>query len=97
MREAKGERHTPWARTRHAASMLQTLPRATERHGGPSLPFLLRCLPVAVLGEIFARSPESAQRGGVPAVDRRVQQNLADLFLRHAVADGSVEMELQFL
>src|SRR2546427_6873823 len=59
-------------------------------------PLLRRGL-LAVLREIFARDPESTQRRRISAIDGRVQQNLADLPLRHAVADGAVEMEFQFL
>src|SRR6266700_1521616 len=80
-----------------AASMPRASPRATERRGGPSLPFLPRSLLVAVLRKILARGPEAAERRRITAVDRRVQQDLADLLLGDAVADGAVEMQLELL
>src|SRR5207249_1204061 len=71
-------------------------PRAIPGRAGPSLSLLSRRF-LAVLRKIFARSPKTPERRRITAVDRRVQQDLADLLLGDAVADGAVEMQLEFL
>src|SRR6266702_7804023 len=76
--------------------MPRASPRAIPGRAGPSLSLLSRRF-LAVLRKIFARGAETAERRRITAVDRRMQQVLADLLLGDAVADGAVEVELEFL
>src|SRR6266700_2565850 len=77
-----------------AAAMPRASSRAIPGRAGPSLSLLSRRF-LAVLRKIFARGAETAERRRITAVDRRMQQDLADLLLGDAVADRAVEMELE--